>query len=323
MQSIVVPAFNGANQWWNAPQIDVPGSYTGCTSGATSNGSASCGSSANSPDVWYTFTAPAAGKVWVDTLGSEYDTVLSLHAPGQPNTSLVCNDDLVPGSVRDSRVTMNVAQGAQFMIRVSGFSNASGKFNLNIRMQCPADLTTGAIAGQAGYGVPNGMLNNDDFFYYLAQFAAGNMAVADMTTTAIPGQPGYGTPNGILNNDDFFYYLAPVRRRLLIIAESTRAATPAPTGRARKARPVSFLSRSPREPTLHPGAHPPPRSTLRACPDASCWPTSSPWSCSRSWPRRWSPSPPRPRRRPSRSCRASRRPPSPRSALNGEPGPRP
>ena len=29
-----------------------------------------------------------------------------------------------------------------------------------------------------------------------------------MTTTAIPGSPGYGVPNGILNNDDFFYFLS-------------------------------------------------------------------------------------------------------------------
>ncbi|MEZ6233240.1 MAG: GC-type dockerin domain-anchored protein [Phycisphaerales bacterium] len=72
---------------------------------------------------------------------------------------------------------------------------------------CPADLTTGAIAGQPGYGVPNGVLNNDDFFYYLALFAANDLA-ADLTTGAIAGQPGYGVPNGIINNDDFFYYLA-------------------------------------------------------------------------------------------------------------------
>jgi hypothetical protein len=38
---------------------------------------------------------------------------------------------------------------------------------------CPADLTTGAIPGQPGYGVPDGFLNNDDFFYYLTLFAAG------------------------------------------------------------------------------------------------------------------------------------------------------
>jgi hypothetical protein len=73
---------------------------------------------------------------------------------------------------------------------------------------CRPDLTTGAVPGQPGYGTPNGVLNNDDFFYYLAQFSAGNLAVADMTTGAIPGQPGYGVPNGVLNNDDFFYFLA-------------------------------------------------------------------------------------------------------------------
>ena len=56
--------------------------------------------------------------------------------------------------------------------------------------------------------MPTGIPNNDDFFDFLAQSAAGKLAVADLTTGAVPGQPGYGVPNGILNNDDFFYYLA-------------------------------------------------------------------------------------------------------------------
>ncbi|MCA9287547.1 MAG: hypothetical protein KDA05_03125, partial [Phycisphaerales bacterium] len=73
---------------------------------------------------------------------------------------------------------------------------------------CQADLTTSAIAGGAGYGVPDGVLDNNDFFYYLAQFAAGNAAVADLTTSAVPGSVGYGVPNGVINNEDFFYYLA-------------------------------------------------------------------------------------------------------------------
>lgn len=72
---------------------------------------------------------------------------------------------------------------------------------------CRPDLTTGAVAGQAGYGTPDGQLNNDDFFFYLSQFAAGTF-VADMTLTAIPGSPGYGVPDGVLNNDDFFFYLS-------------------------------------------------------------------------------------------------------------------
>lgn len=73
---------------------------------------------------------------------------------------------------------------------------------------CPPDLTNGAVPGSPGFGVPNGVVNNDDYFYYLGQFAAGNLAVADLTTGAVPGAPGYGVPNGVLNNDDYFFYLS-------------------------------------------------------------------------------------------------------------------
>lgn len=73
---------------------------------------------------------------------------------------------------------------------------------------CPADLTFGAIPGQPGYLVKNGIVNNDDFFAFLGEFAAGNLALCDLTTGAVAGQPGYGVPNGVINNDDFFYYLS-------------------------------------------------------------------------------------------------------------------
>ena len=69
------------------------------------------------------------------------------------------------------------------------------------------DLTTTAIPGSPGYGIPNGILNNDDFFYYLEQFATGNAAVADLTHSTIQGRPGTESPDRVINNDDFFYYL--------------------------------------------------------------------------------------------------------------------
>lgn len=71
---------------------------------------------------------------------------------------------------------------------------------------CIPDLTTTANPFAAGFGTPNGILNNDDFFYYLLLFENANPQ-ADMTATAIPGTPGYGTPNGVINNDDFFYFV--------------------------------------------------------------------------------------------------------------------
>ena len=89
----------------------------------------------------------------------------------------------------------------------SGFMFAYIPFEgLGVAPSCEPDLTTGAVPGQPGYGVPNGTLNNDDFFYYLTIFSQNDPA-ADLTTGAVPGQSGYGVPNGVINNDDFFYYL--------------------------------------------------------------------------------------------------------------------
>jgi len=34
-------------------------------------------------------------------------------------------------------------------------------------------VTTTALPGSAGFGVANGVLTNDDFFYYMQVFAAG------------------------------------------------------------------------------------------------------------------------------------------------------
>jgi subtilisin family serine protease len=77
---------------------------------------------------------------------------------------------------------------------------------LNFLPPCPADTTTAAIAGTPGYGVPDGILNNDDFFYYLTLFAA-NHPRADLTATAVRGAENFGDPDGVVNNEDFFYYL--------------------------------------------------------------------------------------------------------------------
>jgi hypothetical protein len=84
----------------------------------------------------------------------------------------------------------------------SGFSNG-----VQIIQHCDADFTTGAIGGTPGYGVPNGTLNNEDFFYFLSRFADNDLGEADLTDSAVPGSPGYAMPNGQINNEDFFYYL--------------------------------------------------------------------------------------------------------------------
>ena len=193
--------------------------------------SAVCELDAAGADLDYYSVSMAAGDILTVAttplvpFGNAPDTVAGIF--DSTGLSIITNDDagtdLGSGlAVRGSVLRFVAPAPGTYYVGVSGFPDFSftgahteaGLYHLVVSLissappACRPDLTTGAIAGQPGYGVPNGVLNNDDFFYYLAQFAAGNVAVADLTTGAIPGQPGYGVPNGILNNDDFFYYLA-------------------------------------------------------------------------------------------------------------------
>jgi len=115
-----------------------PGSTPGNTAAATNDGGASCGNSLSSNDVWYAFTPPCGGSFRIDTCGSEFDTVLSLHTEcGGP--SIMCNDDHAAGggpggcaNADDSALIANLTGGTTYRIRVGGFGTASGRFNLNL-----------------------------------------------------------------------------------------------------------------------------------------------------------------------------------------------
>ncbi len=95
------------------------------------HGSSSCGSSATSPDVFYTYTPAADGSATVETCGyGNYDTVLSIHTacPGTVDNQLFCNDDNC--SNYKSSITWDVTANTTYTIRVSGYNNASGDFGL-------------------------------------------------------------------------------------------------------------------------------------------------------------------------------------------------
>lgn len=114
----------------------VNGTYTGSTSTATNDGSASCGRSTTSKDVWFKYTAPRAGTLNVNTCNSSYDTVLSLHSacPGTSGNQLVCNDDCggSPCGGTNSCLSRAVTAGTTYYIRVAGYRGASGSFTLTV-----------------------------------------------------------------------------------------------------------------------------------------------------------------------------------------------
>ncbi|MBX3365640.1 MAG: hypothetical protein KF866_12860 [Phycisphaeraceae bacterium] len=72
---------------------------------------------------------------------------------------------------------------------------------------CPADLSGSSDPNDPGYGVPDGQVDASDFFYFLDQFVAGNLAVADLSGSSDPNDPAYGVPDGQIDASDFFYFL--------------------------------------------------------------------------------------------------------------------
>ncbi|CAG1007145.1 hypothetical protein PHYC_03396 [Phycisphaerales bacterium] len=116
----------------NAPTIGT-GVFSGTTSGATIDGSAPCGQSEFSADVWYRYVAPAAGMLRVESCGSGYDTVVSLH-PACGEAAIACSDDAGGACGLGSRVQVSVpAAGTQYLIRMSGYSGAFGNYTMRVQ----------------------------------------------------------------------------------------------------------------------------------------------------------------------------------------------
>lgn len=136
----------------------------------------------------------AVAQTYLDWMEME----VTLHQPARMALSgLVSSTQVLPPGLHFIQMPREVGN-----ILAEARANEVFKFTssltatIRIEPLCPPDLTTTALSTEPGYGVPNGTLNNDDFFYYLLQFAAGNAAVADLTTTALTTAAGYGVPNG-------------------------------------------------------------------------------------------------------------------------------
>jgi hypothetical protein len=77
-----------------------------------------------SNSIWYTFTPTSSGTITdVDTIGSSYDSVLSIWTGTAGSfSSVACNDDITPGIVVQSQIhNVAVTAGTTYYIMVSSF----------------------------------------------------------------------------------------------------------------------------------------------------------------------------------------------------------
>src|SRR5215468_7582594 len=102
------------------------------TTGGSSGDAGSCGGT-TAPEAIVFYTAPRAGTYVIDTIGSAFDTVLYV----RDGSSELCNDDIDPSVVLQSRLSIALAEGQMVTIVVDGFGTDSGAFVLRINGNCP------------------------------------------------------------------------------------------------------------------------------------------------------------------------------------------
>jgi len=92
-----------------------------------------CGSGTDLRSVWYRYVAPASGEmdeIYVDTVGSAYDTVLSVWKSGDVTISQdelkACNDDAADTDTGASELFFLPEAGATYYILVAQYNSAAG-----------------------------------------------------------------------------------------------------------------------------------------------------------------------------------------------------
>ena len=106
------------------------------TSGATTSAgdpAPPCGNGSTERSVWYEFTAPGTGIIDVDTLGSNYDTILSAWTGDCASLTTVpggCNDD-IDGSTLQSGISFAATGGTTYRFMVTDFDGIGGDLSFN------------------------------------------------------------------------------------------------------------------------------------------------------------------------------------------------
>lgn len=106
--------------------------FTGSTLLAGDDRAGMCGGG-DGPDRAYQWSAPASATYTIDTLGSDFDTVLYVHESCEGGAELGCSDDDGEEIGRFSRVRIRLDEGNTVLIVVDGFGDSAGDFQVNIR----------------------------------------------------------------------------------------------------------------------------------------------------------------------------------------------
>jgi hypothetical protein len=149
--------------------LDVP--VRGTTLSASASGNAYC-FPPNGRDRWYSFTAESTTLTTVSLCGSLFDTTLEVFSAcpeggvtAPEDDAVVCNDDFCG---RGSQLSFDAVAGSTYLIRVAGYQEDTGDFQLRV--------SEGTVAAPALLGS-----------VFCTMWNANNLdAVKDATLTLVP-----------------------------------------------------------------------------------------------------------------------------------------
>ncbi len=122
----------------------VLGSVVASNVGATSEtGEPAHAGISSGASIWYRWTAPSTCQFIIDTIGSDFDTILAVYTGTNLNalTPIGSNDDL-PTNLQ-SRVVINTVAGTEYLIAVDGYPGAGGAQMGNVILNWSTPVTPG------------------------------------------------------------------------------------------------------------------------------------------------------------------------------------
>jgi len=117
----------------------------------------------NAASVWYTYTPLTSGLIEIDTIGSDYDTVLHVYEDlgGGSYQPVSCNDTEDIGYTSQSRVVFQGEAMQPYLIGITAnMGGSGGSLTLNVdTYTCPADAICAVVKDHAGGPIVSPALN--------------------------------------------------------------------------------------------------------------------------------------------------------------------
>jgi hypothetical protein len=134
-----------------ASRITLPSS-SGTTNGSNFSATSEAGEPNHagyppSASVWYSWTAPINRIIIIDTVGSDFDTVLAVYTGDSVGNLLpvASNDDISTGVILQSRVAFPTSTGLTYRIAVDGYNGSTGHIVLHWGRAAAADFDLNGV----------------------------------------------------------------------------------------------------------------------------------------------------------------------------------